>query len=304
MEELSELRIEYENEKKLSSERKMTAEKYKLEIVQTRNRYDDQSKEYEDLQQQLKECRDEINFLCTTNEDLQTVNNSLNKQLAKYPQPDSMRNSILLEDDKTKNEEESKDDQAGMDGCLDAQRSTSSVFMMECIEDSRIKEEMQRLSLDRNIWNVQYTKIRNEKSALLAKVNEYEQQIEELHHQLITQQAAVPKEGDLTADRATHQQVESLINLQNQNQVLLLEQQEYDKKIKQMLHLNQSSQHQIKILKEEVSKQSLGDGENGKIKQLHTALNVVEAENEKLRRENNDNMKQQQAVSQEIVCIS
>ena len=38
---------------------------------------DEQSKEFQDIQQQLKEARDEINLLCTTNEDLCNINEKL-----------------------------------------------------------------------------------------------------------------------------------------------------------------------------------------------------------------------------------
>merc|ERR1740123_2219762 len=109
--------------------------------------------------------------------------------MAEYPQLDSMLNSMLLDDDK---EECKEENDIISDKCLDAQRTTSSVFMLECREDNKIKEEIQRLALDR-----QYKKICNEKQELMQKINEYKQQIEELHAQLI---ATNNDEGNHTVD--------------------------------------------------------------------------------------------------------
>merc|ERR1719295_66378 len=49
----------------------------------------------DDLHQQLKECREEINFLCTTNENLTSLNETLTQKIQKYPQYDTLYNSVL-----------------------------------------------------------------------------------------------------------------------------------------------------------------------------------------------------------------
>lgn len=76
-------------------QKNMNFEKYKVELVETRNAFDEQRREMDDLHQQLKECREEINFLCTTNENLTSLNETLTQKIKKYPQYDTLYNSVL-----------------------------------------------------------------------------------------------------------------------------------------------------------------------------------------------------------------
>ena len=240
--EMKQLETEFNEQKEMLSEKKMSLEKYKVEIIQTRQSMDEQRNEYQDLQKQLKGAREEINFLCTTNEDLIEQNDKLTKKLEKYQPANSLLNSMILGDDKSEistiinkqlppNDEEIADDpdeqkqnkeeeeaaeieneqeRTGPRSVIASDESmsvfnldetnvnlnmslvgnrldcpklqtASSMFVIESREDTKIKEEMQRLE---NNFNNQYQTVIEEKQELLKQITVLEDTVQFLRNKL------------------------------------------------------------------------------------------------------------------------
>eukprot|EP01084_Bolivina_argentea_P026639 49554_1 len=289
--ELEELQMKYDTQREVLCKKKTSIEKYKLEIIQTRTSFDEQQKEFVDLQKQLKECRDEINFLCTTNEDLYNINENLSKKLEKYPQTNSLLNSVIL-DNKSEEKDENKCNNKSVENnenmSIDFSQSvsvfnlqnnniqrietfecpelkTSNMFMME--NDNKIKEELYRIS---------YDEICKEKNDLIEKIKEYEKQINYLETQLITQESIANeiKEGQIT-------EMESVINIQNEldkilkeNEELKIEKNKYDARIKEMIELNEKSKNEILRLNDELNKIQLNINNNNNEKEIE---NIIKA---------------------------